>query len=524
MKNKKVLFASLLAMVMISCDGNLPAVSDGSIDSTQVSESVELPSEESSSEEISIEVSSEEEISEDVASSEESIFSEEVNSSEEVISSDEILSEEISSEEISSEEISSEEILSDSVSSEPSHTHEYASKYEVINGELYRVTYCSCEDNDYVLVDTTSPVEVATEDELRVVSNIDCTIKITEDIKLNSMLVFDGVKVELNLNGHSITGVWSDENEVCLIHAINGAHLSVKGDGKLVADPESYVNTLLCAVGSQIDIYSGEFLNEAGNALIYAQNNEEGTLNGTVNIYDGYFFTGQDYEGVYYTLNLDEKDVDDQSSINVYGGSFVNFNPANSYADTSAGSNLVGENYHSIASTEGEDTIYTVSAHEFKAEYNENTHYEVCTCNAIRNEVAHNYVDVEDNGYLVPTCSCGHTLEGKEIIDNIVSLYFSAPNDSYWGDKSYCYLWNNTTMVDNSWPGQEMTYVGTNDYGQKVYTIDVDLEQYDMIIINNGNGWQSKDTSLSGAKDNTGYYLGDNNVLGTYIFESSQVK
>ena len=334
MKNKKVLFASLLAMVMISCDGNLPAVSDGSIDSIQVSESVELPSEESKSEEISIEVSSEEEISEDVASSEESIFSEEVNSSEDVFSSEEVSSEEISSDEI----ISSEEV----VSSE-----------EVISSE-------EISSDDVVSSEEISSEEISSEE-----------------------------------------------------------------------------------ISSEEIISSDEIISS-----------EE------------------------------------------------------------------------IPSEESSDDIISSETHihEYVAGYNDEYHYEICSCEDIINEELHSYVDVEVDGYLVPTCSCGHTLEGKEIIDNIVSLYFSAPNDSYWGDKSYCYLWNNTTMVDNSWPGQEMTYVGTNGYGQKVYTIDVDLEQYDMIIINNGNGWQSADTSLSGAKDNTGYYLGDNNVLVTYTFESSQVK
>lgn len=524
MKNKKVLFASLLAMLMISCDGNLPAVSDGSIDSNQVSESVEFPSEESSSEEISVEVSSSKEISEDVISSEESIYSEEVNSSDEIVSSDDVLSsEEVRSEEISSEEISSDEVSSEEISSEPSHNHEYASKYEVINGELYRVTYCSCDENDYVLVDTTSPVEVATEDELRVVSNISCNIKVVENIELNSILVFDAVNVELDLNGYSIIGNWVSDNDVCLIHAINGTNLSVTGNGKLVADPNSYVNTVLCAIGSKIDIYSGEFLNEAGNALIYAQNNEDGTVDGEVNIYGGYFYVGSDYNGVYYTLNLDEKDVNDNSTINVYGGSFVNFDPANSYADSSEGSNLVGENYHSVAKTENENIIYTVSEHNFVATYDENNHFESCDCNAVRNENPHSYKDVEIDGYLVPTCSCGHTLEGTEIVDNIISVYFSAPAE-WWGDKTYCYLWNDSTQKNNSWPGQEMTYVGSNDYGQRVYTIDVDLDQFDMIIFNNNNGWQSQDTSLSGAADNTGYYLTDNNALSTYTFESSQIK
>lgn len=355
MKNKKVLFASLLAMVMISCDGNLPAVSDGSIDSNQVSESVEFPSEESSSEEISVEVSSSKEISEDVISSEESIFSEEINSSEEILLSENVVSSEdvVSSDEI----LSSDEIISsdDVISKEEISSEEVVSSEEIISSE-----------------------EVISSEE----------IVSSEEVISSEEISSDDVVSSEEISSEEISSEEISSDEI-----------------------------------------------------------------------------------------ISSEEISSETHI-----------------------------------------------HKYVAGYNDEYHYEICSCEDIINEELHSYVDVEVDGYLVPTCLCGHTLEGKEIIDNIVSLYFSAPNDSYWGDKTYCYLWNNTTMVNNSWPGQEMTYVGSNDYGQRVYTIEVDLDQYDMIIFNNGNGWQSQDTSLSGAADNTGYYLGDNNVLGTYTFESSQIK
>lgn len=164
-------------------------------------------------------------------------------------------------------------------------------------------------------------------------------------------------------------------------------------------------------------------------------------------------------------------------------------------------------------------SVETVHTHEWTATYDEVNHYEECTCGEKQNETAHSYVDVEENGYIIPTCSCGHT--GTPVaISNTISVYFSAPNSEWWGEKGYCYLWKNGVDASEevAWPGNEMTYVTTNDYGQKVFTYEVDLAKYDMIIFSNGSGWQTQDISLNGVTNNSGFYLNEDGTTGTYTF------
>lgn len=73
-------------------------------------------------------------------------------------------------------------------------------------------------------------------------------------------------------------------------------------------------------------------------------------------------------------------------------------------------------------------------------------------------------------------------------------FYFT--NNYYW-DNLKAYVWNSSTGEKLSdWPGSGMTYEYTNDFGQAVYSIDVDLDKYDSIIFNS-NGAQTVDIPLS---------------------------
>ena len=159
--------------------------------------------------------------------------------------------------------------------------------------------------------------------------------------------------------------------------------------------------------------------------------------------------------------------------------------------------------------------------HDFKKEFDDEKHYEKCTCGIIQNEESHSYVDIEEDGYIVPTCSCGHKGTPIEISETI-KVYFSAPASEWWGDKAYCYLWEKDveSSEEAAWPGNEMTYVETNDYGQKVFSYEVDLAKYNMIIFSNGNGWQTPDISLIEKEDNSGFYLNDDGTYGTYTYVS----
>lgn len=62
-------------------------------------------------------------------------------------------------------------------------------------------------------------------------------------------------------------------------------------------------------------------------------------------------------------------------------------------------------------------------------------------------------------------------------------------------------MWGESTSANAAWPGVDMTYVGLNEYSQKIYSIEIDLDAYDFIIFNNGAGAQTVNIALSGVAD-----------------------
>lgn len=106
------------------------------------------------------------------------------------------------------------------------------------------------------------------------------------------------------------------------------------------------------------------------------------------------------------------------------------------------------------------------------------------------------------------------------IESTVRTIYFSNKN---WSDTVYAYVWNgNSGKYMDSWPGVEMVYVETNSYGEKVYKIDVDLNQYDHIIFTHGSngvqsGSQTVDIDLLNVSAN-GFYLKDKNSSGKYEY------
>lgn len=80
-------------------------------------------------------------------------------------------------------------------------------------------------------------------------------------------------------------------------------------------------------------------------------------------------------------------------------------------------------------------------------------------------------------------------------------------NSKFWSGTIYCYYWNTDNTGLTSWPGEVMSYLETNDYGQKIYTIEVPAEA-DHVIFSNGSS-QTVDIPFDGsvlnfyAKDTT---------------------
>lgn len=83
-------------------------------------------------------------------------------------------------------------------------------------------------------------------------------------------------------------------------------------------------------------------------------------------------------------------------------------------------------------------------------------------------------------------------------------IYFS--NAAKWSNVHY-YAWNKVSgTYHTSWPGSKMTYVKTNEYGEDIYKVTLNLAKYDYIIFSNGSGSQTVDISLANLTNNTGYY------------------
>lgn len=84
-----------------------------------------------------------------------------------------------------------------------------------------------------------------------------------------------------------------------------------------------------------------------------------------------------------------------------------------------------------------------------------------------------------------------------------VDIYFS--NNIGWSDVyAYCTAGHGKEK-NASWPGVKMTYVTTNNYGEKIYKYSVPTSKYIFVIFNNGSSSQTIDLPLGSVK-NQGYY------------------
>lgn len=97
-----------------------------------------------------------------------------------------------------------------------------------------------------------------------------------------------------------------------------------------------------------------------------------------------------------------------------------------------------------------------------------------------------------------------------------IDIYFT--NNRNWSDV-YFYLYNSATGEEAAkWPGVKVTNYTTNDYGEKIYTSNVDVSKWDRIIFNDNNTSQTVNTPLN--KASSGFFIqrgtGKFMVPGTY--------
>lgn len=173
---------------------------------------------------------------------------------------------------------------------------------------------------------------------------------LNESLSVSQSLTLDmnGKTLEMSTNGATYgAAIEADGSEVTL---------TIDGDGFIDggADDngtESYRNAVVAKNGATINIESGKYtLTQGANALIYA-------LEGTINISGGYFYIANKKDAndpgtsdVYCLLNCYDKNYkDDKANINVTGGVFKNFNPANNFAE-GTGTSFINNSTHRVDS------------------------------------------------------------------------------------------------------------------------------------------------------------------------------
>ena len=98
---------------------------------------------------------------------------------------------------------------------------------------------------------------------------------------------------------------------------------------------------------------------------------------------------------------------------------------------------------------------------------------------------------------------------GDDVLEDI-TIYFT---DTLGWTTVNCYYWLGSS--NNTWPGQQMTFVRNNSNNQPIYKIT--LPAGASVVFNNGSGAQS--TDVTGVTHNIGYYLTTQSG-GKYLYET----
>ena len=193
--------------------------------------------------------------------------------------------------------------------------------------ELMPIEFDVVAVEDWVTAGT--PDEQVEDAELRAAAQFGGEIVLEKDVVLSAPIVVKNDLV-VDLNGHNLSCT-ADVFEVA------AGSLTIKGEGEVFAASEN--GTPYCAVWAYgdavVNIYGGDYKvgYPAGdyNDLIYAKENA------VINIYGGKFYhNGWDNA---FVLNLKDGSAAD---INVYGGAFEKFNPANNNSE-GANTNFVAD-------------------------------------------------------------------------------------------------------------------------------------------------------------------------------------
>ena len=201
---------------------------------------------------------------------------------------------------------------------------------------------------------------VGTENEIaEAMKTADTVVTVTKNIKPENTLVADQKNVTLNMNGKTFENtkdLWENtSNGWSLVSAQNGSSLTINGNGTFKAK-ENDCYAVDVQDGSNVVIKNGTFV---GNIhAVYV-------LEGTATIEGGTYSVQQKYPDAAkadgFVLNCyDANRANGTAKIIVKGGTFINFNPADCWAE-GAHTNFVADGYKVTSETKANgDVYYTV--------------------------------------------------------------------------------------------------------------------------------------------------------------------
>lgn len=255
--------------------------------------------------------------------------------------------------------------------------------------------------------------------------------KLVEDIEIDSPLVLTGdVDVTIDLNGHSIVNKTQVNGNYTVVFNVTGSsHLTINGDGEVKAleetsDVDGYRMAIWAYDNAVVDINGGYFYNKQLNPgtsnLIYVMDNA------VVNIAGGKFETAMlNAQGTSFLLNIYDAHRA-TAKINVAGGQFVAFNPADC---TSEGphTNFLAPGYKSV----GINGSYFVAKDDAPVSIGVSGQDELdnIVSQIPAGETAE--ITLSDGTYKLPDLSNGMTIigeTGNEVIDCAETTTVSAQN------------------------------------------------------------------------------------------------
>ena len=201
---------------------------------------------------------------------------------------------------------------------------------------------------------------VGTENEIaEAMKTADTVVTVTKNIKPENTLVADQKNVTLNMNGKTFENtkeLWEKtSNGWSLVSAQNGSSLTINGNGTFKAK-ENDCYAVDVQDGSNVVIKNGTFV---GNIhAVYV-------LEGTATIEGGTYSVQQKFPDANkadgFVLNCyDANRANGTAKIIVKGGTFINFNPADCWAE-GAHTNFVADGYKVTSETKANgDVYYTV--------------------------------------------------------------------------------------------------------------------------------------------------------------------